>query len=584
MIGVKPCCCSQRLSSSWASRGIFTTLPGTIMHKSCLRSGTASAGLRLLSLSLLSLAFAVSLTFWEVRPTVALADEIPSPAQEVLKELLMQAFTNLGDTENLHRDLAWRWFTHPDKRSKVPLVPSSSWQKPLSWWVEQYPEKGPESLYLQWATDYDLSPFFHGYTLVGFSDGADWDSTSINRDRYYEEWYNYFEDVVTQPDTNAGTFPRSFTMIPEIGMTQDGNNGTPYSVENNTVVVTLGDNAYNQVISRIEEYPYVEVIMGVLQTSTNPNNASVKLIQSKNPITLTFEQTNNNYGPGKEIKLTVSSLTSFYQSGQYRPYHSGVTTFEYNATTNNTYNNQNWYGITGYYTYGNGDISIEPSEPVYPPTSIKPIGPIEPDLPTEPTYTEITNNYYEVTETDVDLQPVIDAIGKVNKNIQILAGNIDTLNDNIIDGFQTISNWFDLWKEYTTALYDDLTDYLWRIERLLNALLQQEVSEPNIEPALGPDESLSDSYDVNLELLKKKFPTSIPWDIYGILRLLNAPAQAPRFELPVVLTEYTVVIDFAQYETMAAVSRKMSVLLFAVGLLMVTKTLASIDIGAHHGN
>lgn len=76
--------------------------------------------------------------------------------------------------------------------------------------------------------------------------------------------------------------------------------------------------------------------------------------------------------------------------------------------------------------------------------------------------------------------------------------------------------------------------------------------------------------------LASVFPFCIPFDLVNMMRSLVAGRRAPRIELPFVipnLVNYTMVIDLAQFDSVATILRGMEFLAFAVGLAMVTRYL-----------
>jgi len=80
--------------------------------------------------------------------------------------------------------------------------------------------------------------------------------------------------------------------------------------------------------------------------------------------------------------------------------------------------------------------------------------------------------------------------------------------------------------------------------------------------------------DIDLEPLQNlvlidRFPFSLPWDLKNSFSLLVAPPVPPRFEIPFI-TE-NIVIDLAQFEVWAKISRTFSSILFVGGLILSTR-------------
>lgn len=76
--------------------------------------------------------------------------------------------------------------------------------------------------------------------------------------------------------------------------------------------------------------------------------------------------------------------------------------------------------------------------------------------------------------------------------------------------------------------------------------------------------------------LQSVFPFCIPFDLYHFFACLAADPVAPSFEIPFVvdgLVDYTFQIDLSAFESVAQVLRIMELLLFCIGLALVTRNL-----------
>lgn len=73
------------------------------------------------------------------------------------------------------------------------------------------------------------------------------------------------------------------------------------------------------------------------------------------------------------------------------------------------------------------------------------------------------------------------------------------------------------------------------------------------------------------------FPFCIPWDLKNAISLLSAPAETPRFEIPFKFEklniDYTFIVDFAEVELLARITRVFSLLFFIVGLIILTRNI-----------
>lgn len=508
--------------------------------------------------------------------------------EKALDALLVGPCTQAEATARIMDDLAWRYYHYPDKREKVPVVPGGEFGQ-----GDRFQPLNHYSNYGEFLQKnrmvYDTSAFIFYYHLVELNSGKSWNSGTWNYEDLYRDWYNYYEGITDTPsnENQEGpyTFPITMTGIKGNWGATNATNGTP--VEDTTVTLdvnseSIATNINNKVGNAFSIILFVSAFSN---NSGSTGTTAIYLLVSESPINVTIAdngvQPNGNNTPVYSIQYSSESTVSTYRYSAYTSTRENNKIYSYQSNILN----YNGHIRAVYSSQSIGTGNQNPTEPVYSPPIDKPTSP---DVPTPapvntPTSPNITN--VNVTQTDVDLQPVIDAISVLNTNMVNHFNGLETfMGDWFSALFDMLTDWRDMWIEYTGALYEDLTDYLWNIERLLNQLLLQETSEPVVNPTIDDGNTADQQATVNLELLKKKFPTSIPWDLYGILTLLETAPVAPTFTLPVVMTEYTITIDLSDFSPMAAVSRRMSVLLFAVGLLMNTKKIASIDIGANHGN
>lgn len=78
-------------------------------------------------------------------------------------------------------------------------------------------------------------------------------------------------------------------------------------------------------------------------------------------------------------------------------------------------------------------------------------------------------------------------------------------------------------------------------------------------------------------IITRKFPFSIPWDLYRAVTVLQSPGEAPKWSVPVKNQQlglnYTLTIDLSQFDGPAKVLRWGLSLLFLLGLILLTKKL-----------
>ncbi len=86
--------------------------------------------------------------------------------------------------------------------------------------------------------------------------------------------------------------------------------------------------------------------------------------------------------------------------------------------------------------------------------------------------------------------------------------------------------------------------------------------------------SLLEVFSGCLDLIKTRFPFSIPWDIVAIMAVLSAEPEAPVFNIPVVLDRYgidtAIVIDFSQFDIVSKISRAFLTLIWGMYLMNYT--------------
>lgn len=79
------------------------------------------------------------------------------------------------------------------------------------------------------------------------------------------------------------------------------------------------------------------------------------------------------------------------------------------------------------------------------------------------------------------------------------------------------------------------------------------------------------------QIITTKFPFSIPWDLYNSVRILVAPAAAPKWVLPLRFDKLgvntSITIDMAQFDGLAALSRWGLSLLFIISLIILSSKL-----------
>ena len=513
---------------------------------------------------------------------------VSSVSANVFTWVIENAITNHESELSIMDDLAWRYY-HADSslRETPPIEPLGN-ARPLS----DFNSWGDWDSYCRSNYTYNVP-----YRLVGLSDGKSWDSTSPNADIEYGRWYDYYNGITpdsggggegdgSNPEINndtislgtcAGSVLKDF--VPYAGVSI---NISVNSTFINTVNSNINDGYTNIIVYATQDKPttsngnqsiYTTYVMSKTPISVTVGNVSEKIWYKNEQGQKVYDNydlptyTINTDGPTKYYRQTFSVTSLSISTGT-------SLSLSYSGSSSNWSNGLGGIGTT--YTKaavwspaGSGTVTPPTPEPypVYSPIGGKPDNTtINSPTYNNPTY---TNNNYNVTQTDVDLQPVIDAINVVNQNLQEMDENLQI---GLTDLHTMLQGWQDTWVESMTELYEDITDYLWRIEKYLEAILGMMQDDDILpEPTYDTGNTPQQQVDVNMNLLKNKFPFSLPWDVYAVLSALEAPPTPIEFDFPVILTEYTIHVDCSPLAPMAAVSRSMSVVLFIAGLLMNTK-------------
>ena len=78
---------------------------------------------------------------------------------------------------------------------------------------------------------------------------------------------------------------------------------------------------------------------------------------------------------------------------------------------------------------------------------------------------------------------------------------------------------------------------------------------------------------------KLLFPFCIPFDLIDALEVLDAEPVAPAIDIPIPymsekgMEKHVIKIDLSEYDSVALLLRRMEILLFIVGLILITRNL-----------
>ena len=131
-----------------------------------------------------------------------------------------------------------------------------------------------------------------------------------------------------------------------------------------------------------------------------------------------------------------------------------------------------------------------------------------------------------------------------------------TAIDTVIDGVDAVADWLDL----------------------IRGVLKDAK-----EGAGSAVAALSSAVGDSVDLMSKKFPFSIPWDVLFFVSVLSAEPQMPHFEIPFniessmlgITIDYTMELDFSQFQWLSDLSRLIFSMIYAVGLMKMTFNVTS---------
>lgn len=153
-----------------------------------------------------------------------------------------------------------------------------------------------------------------------------------------------------------------------------------------------------------------------------------------------------------------------------------------------------------------------------------------------------------LTKIQESLDEIIEQLKKIKRWTAI---------DTVVDGVDAIADWLDL----------------------IRGVLKDAK-----EGAGSAVASLSSAVGDSVDLMAKKFPFSIPWDILFFVSALSAEPQVPYFEIPFnielsaldITIDYTMELDFSQLQWLSDLSRLLLSMTYAVGLMKLTFGVTSV--------
>lgn len=169
-------------------------------------------------------------------------------------------------------------------------------------------------------------------------------------------------------------------------------------------------------------------------------------------------------------------------------------------------------------------------------------------------YAKIVQIYDKMNATVEDAEDA--ALAKIQESLDEIIVQLKKIKhwsavDTVIDGVDAIADWLDL--------------------------IRGVISDAK-EGAGSAVAALSSAVGDSVDLMAKKFPFSIPWDILFFVSVLSAEPQIPHFEIPFniefsaldITIDYTMKLDFEQFQWLSDLSRLLLSMTYAVGLLKLT--------------
>lgn len=176
-----------------------------------------------------------------------------------------------------------------------------------------------------------------------------------------------------------------------------------------------------------------------------------------------------------------------------------------------------------------------------------------------------------VTTLDPDvLNPIID---------QLQAGHayditITSYLDALAKAFDRVADATVAVRDRVTAIEDAISVPTAATEDLTVTL---DVTSPTVTPAVAPEEVNYDGAIDGVSFdLTRIFPFCIPFDVVAACQLFDAEPQAPHFEIHETLPyniPFDIVLDLSDFDGIASICRKLELVLFVVGLAVVTRSL-----------
>lgn len=256
------------------------------------------------------------------------------------------------------------------------------------------------------------------------------------------------------------------------------------------------------------------------------------------------------------------SITSFYFTNSGATETTGGRGEGYGGTSGN------WDWV--YEEYEVPNPGPDPLPTPTPPSIQLPDPGEEPDAPNPGPYTPGAGS------VTVDFTPIIERLDNISQQIWEFEYVFWTYRNDL---FNLISQVYDMLTFYLSQMLSrmgDISDTLsaiyWYLGNVDNEI---ETVSVYFVPIVQPGNTVQTQLASDFSELRNKFPMSLPWDLYAMLLLLEAPPHSMIFDVPIVYfgTEQTVHVDLSGFQAFYAACRAISMWAFAWWLILKTKDL-----------
>lgn len=169
------------------------------------------------------------------------------------------------------------------------------------------------------------------------------------------------------------------------------------------------------------------------------------------------------------------------------------------------------------------------------------------------------------------LQDLINSLGGISDAMMNIMDYLDALGkaiDGVSGGIRV--------KDRDTDIPQDIT---YDPDEPFDPDLDTDPTDDTAQPVIDPNTPA----DVNLQIdplkmnLKTIFPFCIPFDVVDMVKLLNAEPVAPTYtvnwNIPIINQTLNFTVDLSPFNNVAAILRNLEVIIFCIGLAMVTRSM-----------